>query len=96
MAAIDRLVHHSIILDMMSVESYRAEAANQLHLPSSRPKKLSSRQVPLDEAPASLQELHTPTSESAPTAVLVVENRSENPLSVASKSAHLIATDGTV
>lgn len=28
MAAIDRVVHHSVILDMMSVESYRAEAAN--------------------------------------------------------------------
>lgn len=27
MAAIDRVVHHSVILDMMSAESYRAEAA---------------------------------------------------------------------
>lgn len=36
MAAIDRVVHHSVILDMMHVESYRAEAANHqhLHLPS--------------------------------------------------------------
>ena len=32
MAAIDRVVHHSVILDMMSVESYRAEVANQQHL----------------------------------------------------------------
>src|SRR5205807_9616123 len=32
MAAIDRLVHHSVILDMMSQESYRAEVANQHHL----------------------------------------------------------------
>jgi DNA replication protein DnaC len=32
MAAIDRVVHHSVILDMMSVESYRAEAANHQHL----------------------------------------------------------------
>ncbi|MCG1048917.1 AAA family ATPase, partial [Mycetohabitans sp. B6] len=27
LAAIDRVVHHSVILDLMSVESYRAEAA---------------------------------------------------------------------
>ena len=32
MAAIDRVVHHSVILDMMSVESYRAEAANLQHV----------------------------------------------------------------
>src|SRR2546425_2934034 len=32
MAAIDRVVHHSVILDMMNVESYRAEAANHQHL----------------------------------------------------------------
>ena len=53
MAAIDRLVHHSVILDMMSVESYRAEEASQQHLSSARPKK-SSRQAFLDEAVASL------------------------------------------
>jgi hypothetical protein len=28
MAAIDRVVHHSVILDMMEVESYRATEAN--------------------------------------------------------------------
>ncbi len=32
LAAIDRVVHHSVILDMMSEESYRAEVANHLHL----------------------------------------------------------------
>src|SRR2546425_10530364 len=32
MAAIDRVVHHSVILDMMSVESYRAEVAHHQHL----------------------------------------------------------------
>jgi DNA replication protein DnaC len=32
MAAIDRVVHHSVILDMMQVESYRVEAANHQHL----------------------------------------------------------------
>jgi DNA replication protein DnaC len=96
MAAIDRLVHHSVILDMMSVESYRAEEASQQHLSSVRPKKLPSRQIPLDEATAPLQEPRTSISERAPTTVLVVESRSENPLSVAPKSARLIATDGTV
>jgi DNA replication protein DnaC len=29
MAAIDRVVHHSVILDLMSVDSYRAEAASK-------------------------------------------------------------------
>ncbi len=96
MAAIDRLVHHSVILDMMSVESYRAEAAASHHLPSSRPKKLLGWQLPLDEATASLQEPHPSASEGMPTAVLVVESCSENPLSTAPKSARLIAADGTV
>jgi DNA replication protein DnaC len=32
LAAIDRVVHHSVILDMMGVESYRAKEANQQHL----------------------------------------------------------------
>jgi hypothetical protein len=32
LAAIDRVIHHSVILDMMSVESYRAEVASQHHL----------------------------------------------------------------
>ena len=32
LAAIDRVVHHSVILDMMSEESFRAEVANQHHL----------------------------------------------------------------
>jgi DNA replication protein DnaC len=59
MAAIDRLVHHSIILDMMSVESYRAETANQQHLPSARPKKPSSGRVPFHEATPSLSNLDT-------------------------------------
>ena len=32
LAAIDRVVHHSVILDMMAVESYRAKEANHQHL----------------------------------------------------------------
>ena len=32
MAAIDRVVHHSVILDLMAVESYRAKEANHQHL----------------------------------------------------------------
>lgn len=94
MAAIDRLVHHSVILDMMSVESYRAEMASQQHLSSARPKKLSSRQVIPDEAATSVrdsdasstgsfQEPHTPMSEHAPTAVLVIESRPEDSLVLA-------------
>ena len=33
MAALDRVVHHSVILDMMSLESYRARAAQQRQQP---------------------------------------------------------------
>ena len=32
MAAIDRVVHHSVILDMMGAESFRAQEANHQHL----------------------------------------------------------------
>src|SRR5258708_7742982 len=50
MAAIDRVVHHSVILDMMHVESYRAEAANHqhLHLPSTEP---LAKQIALETPP---------------------------------------------
>ena len=53
MAAIDRVVHHSVILDMMNVESYRAEAANHqhLHLPST---ELSAKQI-APEPPATIK-----------------------------------------
>src|SRR5713101_7887022 len=89
MAAIDRLVHHSVILDMMSVESYRAEAASQQHLSSDRPKKSSSKQITLAEATTSLRDAdasstapsqgsHEPTSEPVPTAVLLAEGNAES------------------
>jgi len=91
MAAIDRLVHHSVILDMMSVESYRAEVASQQHLSSDRPKKSSSKQTSLAEATthqrdsdassmAPSQRTHSLTSEHLPTAVLVGESRDEDSL----------------
>jgi len=91
MAAIDRLVHHSAILDMMSVESYRAAAASQQHLSSDRSKKPSSKHITLAEATTSLRDsdasstastqgTHPPTSEHLPTAVLVGENRDEDSL----------------
>jgi len=105
MAAIDRLVHHSVILDMMSVESYRAEAANQQHLPSTRPKKPSSRRTSLHETASSLQNPDTSpstqddlgASENAHgPATFVAEDTSGNLLIDGSKSASLIATDGTV
>lgn len=80
MAAIDRLVHHSVILDMMSVESYRAEVASQHHLSSDRPKKSSSKQTSLAEATASSQETgtHEPISDPVPTAVLPPEDTPKN------------------
>jgi len=103
MAAIDRLVHHSVILDMMSVESYRAEAANQQHLPSARPKKPSSRRTSLHETAPSLQNADASTQDDLGVlenahgpATFVAEDTSSNPLINASKSASLIAADGTV
>ena len=89
MAAIDRLVHHSVILDMMSVDSYRAEAASQQHLSSDRPKKSSSKQIALAEATTFLRDSdasstapsqgsHGPTSELVPTAVLLAEGNAES------------------
>jgi len=91
MAAIDRLVHHSVILDMMSVDSYRAAAASQQHLSSDRSKKPPSKHITLAEATTSLRDsdasstastqgIHPPTSEHLPTAVLVGENRVEDSL----------------
>jgi DNA replication protein DnaC len=35
LAAIDRVVHHSVVLDFMAVESYRAQAAGAEHLAAS-------------------------------------------------------------
>jgi hypothetical protein len=32
MAAIDRVIHHCVILDMVAVESYRAHQATHQHL----------------------------------------------------------------
>ena len=89
MAAIDRLVHHSVILDMMSVDSYRAEAASQQHLSSDRSKKPSSKHITPAEATTSLRDsdtsstapsqgTHPLTSEHLPTAVLVGESRDED------------------
>jgi DNA replication protein DnaC len=105
MAAIDRLVHHSVILDMMSVESYRAEAANQQHLPSARPKKPSSKRTVLHETSPSLQNPDASTSTQDDldasknvhgSVTCVAEDTSANPLIDGSKSARLIVTDGTV
>ena len=43
LAAIDRVVHHSVILDMMSEESYRAEVAHQHHLSEENASALLNR-----------------------------------------------------
>jgi DNA replication protein DnaC len=71
MAAIDRLVHHSVILDMMSVESYRAEEASQQHHLSSRPKKSSSRQASPDTSSLTPS---LPENQEVSAHVLVAEN----------------------
>jgi IstB-like ATP binding protein len=80
-AAIDRLVHHSVILDMMSVESYRVEAASQQHLTSARSKKASPKQP-------SSRETALPLS---------AAEQADNKTDEATKpSARLIAIDGPV
>jgi DNA replication protein DnaC len=45
LAAIDRLVHHSVILDMMEVESYRAKEANQQHLAPQEETQMVSKET---------------------------------------------------
>ena len=107
MAAIDRLVHHSVILDMMSVESYRAQEASQQHLSSTRPEKPSSKRASLDEAVASLRDA-APSSrvtqegplgsvgESLSAQSPGADSSMGNLLSADAQSARLIATDGTV
>ena len=88
MAAIDRLVHHSIILDMMSVESYRAEVASLQHLSSARPKK-SSRHASHDETVVSLQGsdassgVTSPSARKTTPASLLVPDATPAPLLVA-------------
>ena len=84
MAAIDRLVHHSVILDMMSVDSYRAKEASQQHLSSDRSKKPSSLRDSDASSTAPSQGTHLPTNEHLPTAVLVGESRDEDSLIEAS------------
>jgi hypothetical protein len=107
MAAIDRLVHHSVILDMMSVESYRAEEALQQQPSSTRPKKPSSKRAALDETVSSLRDA-APSSmvtgedplgsggERTPAQEPGADSSLGNPLIADMQSARLIATDGTV
>jgi DNA replication protein DnaC len=44
MAAIDRVVHHSVILDMMGVDSYRVQEANQQHFLASEERREASNE----------------------------------------------------
>jgi hypothetical protein len=37
LAAIDRVVHHSVILDLMGMDSFRAREAGDQHLPPGAP-----------------------------------------------------------
>lgn len=103
MAAIDRLVHHSVILDMMSVESYRAEEASQQHLPASRPKKSSARSASLDESGPPLRTVDAASAITTPSVGETVS--ADHPVAACAsegsptgsvKPARLIATDGTI
>src|SRR6266496_2480186 len=101
MAAIDRLVHHSVILDMMSIESYRAEVASQQHLSSARSKKMvSGRRTTLHEAAPSLQNFDASCipaqGERDASGLATAEKPSEDLLIDGIKSARVIAADGPV
>jgi hypothetical protein len=50
MAAIDRVVHHSVILDMMGMASYRAKQASDQH---ARPNGVASAGAVGDKAEVS-------------------------------------------
>jgi DNA replication protein DnaC len=50
LAAIDRVVHHSVILDMMGVESYRATEAHQQHLHQQEQAQTCSKEESLAES----------------------------------------------
>ena len=50
LAAIDRVVHHSVILDMMGVQSYRAKEANHQHLRQQEDISVSSNEFLLESA----------------------------------------------
>src|SRR5712692_695343 len=52
LAAIDRVVHHSVILDMTGVESYRAKEANHQHLHPQEQGQLLSQQTPFESSSA--------------------------------------------
>jgi DNA replication protein DnaC len=81
MAAIDRLVHHSVILDMMSVESFRAEAASQQHLTAPRSKKSAFKQASVRETIPALS---------------VVEQTDHEIADAPGETARLIDTDSPV
>jgi len=86
MAAIDRLIHHSVILDMMSVESYRAEVASQQQVPSARPKKQPSKRASRDEAmtPASVLVADTTSAH-----LLIAEHADIETREVATSNRHV-------
>ena len=46
MAAIDRVVHHSVILDLMGMDSYRAKEANDRRPPAAEPDKEVAAVIP--------------------------------------------------
>src|SRR5581483_1659303 len=48
MAAVDRVVHHSVILDLMTLDSYRAQEANG-NQPATGPPKESGEQAGPEE-----------------------------------------------
>lgn len=54
LAAIDRVVHHSVILDMMGVESYRAKEANHQHVHLPEDGQLLSQETLSASQPATI------------------------------------------
>jgi len=54
LAAIDRILHHCVILDMMEVESYRAKEASHHHLQEVEARQMVSQTSSTEEESATL------------------------------------------
>src|SRR6266699_354793 len=52
LAAIDRVLHHSVILDMMEVESYRAKEASHYHLREGEESQMASKPSSVEDEAA--------------------------------------------
>lgn len=66
-AAIDRVVHHSVILDLMGMPSYRAQAAKAAQQAAPAPTPPTAAEAPSDGPPTDwIDEITVPEGEALP------------------------------